>query len=188
MTARSSFPLRDTFSLLLVALLTIVSSAQITHATPTDQAAAETPNPETVHVLPPTTVAEAASVASASRTPPAVMPLERDIRALRELRGMLKHGDAETRGQVAHRVTILAAGTENDPYLRALRPELMDMLFDYSAPEKNRLMALAALYEISPKVTLHSVQARIDREPSDRVRTTMKNVVRGGWTLEMGLM
>jgi len=196
MTARSSFPLRDTFSLLLIALLTIVSSAQVTHATPTDRAAAEAPDPaEAVRVLPPVAVAEGTAVTSfspsspaASRTASAAMPLERDINTLRELRGMLKQGDAETRGQVAHRVTILAAGTENVPYLRPLRPELMDMLFDYSAPEKNRLMALAALYKISPKVTLHSVQARIDREPSDRVRTTMENVVRGGWTPEMGLM
>jgi hypothetical protein len=187
MTVRRSLSFRDTFFLLLAFLITVLSSVQVTRAMPVDRPLTETPDAEAIHVFPPAPVAEGTLVAS----PPAAataMPLERDIRALQGLRDMLKHGGTVTQGRAAHRVSVLATGTKNDPYLRALRPALTSVLYDYDAPERNRLMALAALYKISPEVTLHSVKTRVDQEPSDRVQTTMENVLRGGWTPEMGLL
>lgn len=195
MTVRSSLNLRDLSFFLLANLLIAAFAFQTTRAAPTGRPLAEMPEPEAVRVLSP--------VSLSVQTPPvpavlddrktsstaisaAAMPIERDLQALQQLRAMLNHGDAETQGRVAHRVSVLAASKENEPYLRGLRPALEDLLYDYDAPEGTRLMALAALYEISPKSTLYSLRHRIDQEPSERVRTTMKHVLGSGRTHEMG--
>lgn len=191
MTARSLPSLRDASLLLFASFLTAAFVFQTTKATPTNRSHAERPEPRTVNALPPVSLnveATSVSISDAPETSSPTMPLERDIQALQGLRDMLKNGDAETRRKAAHQVSDLASLKKNDPYLSALHPALEDLLFDYSAPTRNRLMALAAFYKVSPEEALLSMNARIDQEPSDRVRTTMENIIRGAWTPEMGLL
>lgn len=191
MTVRSLPSLRDASLLLFASFLTAAFIFQTTKAASSDRPLAERPEPRAVEALSPVSLsvkAPSVSISDAPETPSPAMPFERDIQALQSLRAMLKNGDAEAQGKAAHRVSNLASFKKNDRYLRALRPALENLLYDYSAPTRNRLMALAAFYKVSPEEALLSMNAHIDQEPSDRVRTTMENIVKGVWTPEMGLL